>query len=315
MNARQLQQTQSGRSLALVNPHSGSAAAHGEYLRAFEDNGGRVCATSDDESLAAALVEAGTLGRRRLIIVGGDGSISRVVNALGDDAAGFELAIVPAGTGNDLARSAGIPIEDPVAAWDLAVRGDARPIDVVALRGDAKGYFLNSITGGFGGSQAAQLPSELKSSWGKISYWLSAASQLVEMPEFDLLLKLNGQEHIVRCLGFWFANGRTVGGGFTVAPTALLDDGLLDVVVIPSLPPLELVGASVDFTLGEQENSGRILTFQTDRLVFAAAPQVPLSVDGEPCSASHLECDVLSKMLNLVVGTVDAAVSQEVNPA
>lgn len=297
------------RSLALVNPRSGSWSAHSEHLRWYEENGGSVSETGDEKSLAAALNAAASSGRQRLIIVGGDGSISRVVNTLGEDAARFELAIVPGGTGNDLARSLGLPIDDPAAAWDVALHGSPRAIDLVAYGGEKSGFFINGVTGGFGGSQASQVQGELKSSWGKVAYWLSAASQLAEMPEFDLSLQLDGRPESVRSLGFWLANGRTVGGGFTVAPSAMLDDGLLDVVVIPSLPALELLGASVELTLGDQENSGRILTFQTRTLSLAAATRVPLSIDGDACDTGSLECRVLSRMLRIIVGTTDAAVS------
>jgi len=315
MQAAQVRQAAGLRSLALVNPRSGGWIAHCDSLRAFEATGGLVWDIADARGLAAALATAAKAGRNRLIVVGGDGSISRVINVLRDDAEQFEIAIVPGGTGNDLARSLGIPLDDPPAAWALAVYGAAVDVDKISFRGHAQGYFVNSITAGFGGSQTSQVPNELKSLWGKIAYWLSAASQLVEMPEIELLLKLDDHDLAVRTLGFWLANGRTVGGGFTVAPSAMLNDGLIDVVVIPALPPLELVGASVDLTFGEHENSANILTFQAQKVALSTTPAVPLSVDGEPAQATSLECHVLPRSLKLIVGANDAAVSQDVNPA
>jgi len=113
--------------------------------------------------------------------VGGDGSVSRLVNELGEQARHFELAIVPAGTGNDLARSLGVPLNDPHAAWDIALHGRVIEIDVGVLHGGSPGHFVNGITAGFGSRQASTASADQKSYWGQLAYWLSAASQLGDM--------------------------------------------------------------------------------------------------------------------------------------
>jgi len=295
------------RPLALVNPKSSACATHREFLPLIEEAGGVIHTTSSQQELARALVEAERGKYDRLVVVGGDGSVSRVVNAIGEDAADFELAVVPAGAGNDLARSLGIPVGDSAAAWDLALCGAAREVDAVSLRSDVYGYFVNGITAGFGGRQATLVDPEQKSYWGKIAYWLAALAKMGEMTEFDLLLTLDGQEQQIRSLGFWIANGRYVGGGFPVAPSALIDDGYLNLVVVPSLPTLDLLAAGVDFTWSGPDESDRILTFQATKIAAGIAPRVPLSVDGEPLEADALECHVLPGALKMVTGNVDPA--------
>jgi diacylglycerol kinase family enzyme len=167
---------------------------------------------------------------------------------------------------------------------------------------------VNSITAGFGGRQAsADVDSAQKSSWGKISYWISALSKLGDMPEFDVRFSADGRQHEIRCLGFWLANGRYVGGGFPVAPTARIDDGLLDLVVMPSLPALDLIAAGVDFTVSGPEQAEQILTLRATRIELTTEPVAPLSIDGDPSDAGRLECNVLPGALRIVAGTLDPA--------
>lgn len=303
------------RPMALINPSSGTFAAHQEFLILAEQAGGIVRHTTCEDELSAALVEAEREGIQRLVIVGGDGSVSRIVNALGDQPQRFELSIIPAGTGNDLARSLGIPIGDPPAAWDLALSGGACAIDIVRLNTSCPAYFVNSITAGFGGRQASDVHQEQKSTWGKVAYWLSALSQMGDMPEFDVMLKANGEQQQIRTLGFWIANGRYVGGGFPVAPTALVDDGLLDVVLIPSLPMLDLIATGVDFTLAGPEQTDQVLAIRTDSIQVSIVPPAPLSVDGELVETALLECRVLPRALKIVAGAVNPALSNTVSAA
>jgi diacylglycerol kinase (ATP) len=300
------------RALALINPNSGAAAAHAEWLHLCEDWGGQVCAAASERELCDAFDEARRVDCNRLIVVGGDGSVSRVVNALHECLEEIELAIVPAGTGNDLARSLNLPIDDPLAAWEIALAGVACRTDLVACRPGNLGLFVNSITAGFGGRQAAQEASEQKSFWGRIAYWIAAISQIGEMPEFDLVLHANGRIQQIRSIGFWLANGRSVGGGFPIAPSALLDDGLLDVVVVPSVSALELLATGVDAALSGPEQSDSILTFRASHLEARSSVELPLSIDGEPCAGADLECHVLPKALRIVAGPMAPAVGNGV---
>jgi len=301
-------ETTAARSLALVNPKSANAAGQQEWLRWFEKLGGAVEPMPTPETLFQSIAHrAASQLRTRLIVVGGDGSVSGVVNALGDALLRYEIAVIPTGTGNDFARSLGIPLDDPALAWEIALQGSATEVDLVALSGCKPRRFINTITAGFGGRQASDLAEDQKSSWGKIAYWTAAALQLGDMPEFDLRLKTPERIEFVRCVGFWLANGRYTGGGFPVAAEASLDDGLLDVVVVPSMPLLELLAAGVDLTLASPEQSERLLTFRAAELSVATAPEVPLSIDGEPAICDALECHVLPRALRIIAGNTEPA--------
>ena len=311
MNVSQGPISAARRALALLNSQASTSGTQVEWLQLFEESGGLVLTTSNATELSQAFVEAERQQRSRLIIVGGDGSISRVANELGCDTERFELALVPAGTGNDLARSLGIPIDDPAQAWNIALNGLARPIDMIAIGGTER-RFVNVATAGFGGRQAAEAAREQKSYLGQLAYWLSAAMQLGDMPEYEVLFTIDGQAQTLRCVGFWIANGRYVGGGFPAAPHAIIDDGLLDIVAIPAMPALELLTAGVDFALLGPEQSEWIVNLRAAQMSVTTIPKIPLSIDGEPYKTDALECHVLPKALRVVVGALSPAVSSGV---
>lgn len=306
MNDTSLAEAVSRRSLALVNPKSANSASQTELLQAFEQSGGAVHVTSNPRELQQTISDAAA-ERNRLIMVGGDGSIAWTVNALGRAISEFELAVIPAGTGNDFARSLALPLDDPQLAWTVALQEQCQGVDLIELSGVEPQFFVNAVTAGFGLRQASEAAAEQKSSWGRIAYWLAAASQLGDMPQFDLTLRWEGEERLVPCLGFWLANGRYTGGGFPISSDALLDDGMLDVVVVPSMPVLELLSAGVDLTLAGPEYSDQILTFRTAELSLAAKPEMPLSIDGEPMNCGALECRVLEQVLRIAAGNLEPA--------
>jgi YegS/Rv2252/BmrU family lipid kinase len=296
----------------LVSPQAANVSWHEELLGAFEQSGGAVVVTSSPGDLAQVLKTAASERRNRLIVVGGDGSISYVVNALGvasaeDEISDYEIAIVPAGTGNDFARSLLLPIGDPALAWEVALNGASRLVDVVQFQGNQPKLFVNAITAGFGGRQAGEIAAEQKPALGKLAYWLAAMVQLGDMPEYELRVDANDQTLWTRCLGFWVANGRYTGGGFPVASAALLDDGMLDVVIVPSMPALELLAAGVDFTLVGAWQSERIFTFRAADLTIAVAQEIPLSIDGDPENCQSLECHVLRHALRIIAGADNPA--------
>lgn len=126
-----------------------------------------VARTSSREELRAALED---LGGRRLVVMGGDGSVHAVVAALQEAGRLREvgpLGLVPLGTGNDLARSLGLPVTDPVAAARTALDGRAR--DVELLVEDGGSVVVNAVHAGIGVS-ATQRAHRAKPVLGRLAY-------------------------------------------------------------------------------------------------------------------------------------------------
>ncbi len=251
----------------------------------------------DAEKLARLAVQQGV---QRIIVAGGDGTVSQVVDGISPDFAHVELAILPLGTGNDLARSLGIPLDDLDAAVELAISDRVTPIDIVRVSAGIDSYMVNAASAGFGGKVAADVNQFDKARWGPFAYWTTAVAELVDVPQFDVHLDMDGQHRHTPVYGLVVANGRFVGGGFPIAPDALLNDGLLDVTIIPALPTLELLAAGLNFMLHRQQGTDHVATYRARSVHVHTTPEMMFSIDGEPTERIDADFEILPKALNIV---------------
>src|SRR5690606_13704841 len=226
---------------------------------------------------AARLVdEALAAGYPTLIAGGGDGTLREVAEAMALASAEASLALLPLGTANDFSRAAGIPLL-PAEALSL-LEFEPHAIDLGEVDGQ---LFLNMATGGFGSKVTANTSEDLKKLLGGAAYLLTGLTRLGEVhsvsgrfrgPEFDWQGEF---------LAFGIGNGRQAGGGQVLCPSACIDDGLLDLCIVPAAA--DAVG-----TLGTMLTGG--LRGIDSVAVSARLPWVELEVvegvdinlDGEP---------------------------------
>ncbi|MDX1503459.1 MAG: lipid kinase YegS [Thermoanaerobaculia bacterium] len=251
----------------------------------------------DAERYAGEAVEDGV---DLIVAGGGDGTLHEVVNGVvtaGDEAASA-VAVLPLGTANDFATGCGIPAGCG-AALDLALRGEARPIDLGRVQGRC---FVNLASGGFGAEVTAETPDNLKTVAGGGAYALvglvTAAAKLapcggsIELPDTTV-----EGPFLVMAVG----NGRLAGGGFTVTPEALLDDGLLDLVYVHDFPATRL--AAVVGELRDPANPGNevVRYHQVPRCEVVLDRELAVSLDGEPQSWDRMEFEVAPGRLRMVL--------------
>lgn len=266
--------------LLLASAHAGTADAQAvEVARAALAEAGacEVVTTGTPEELDAALDGA---GRRRLVVAGGDGSLHLVIGHLHrrgelDDA---DLALIPLGTGNDLARSLGIPLEDPAAAAELAVHGTPRPLDLVL--DDAGGVTVNAVHLGVG-AEAAASAARLKGTLGPLAYPLGALAAGFRSTGTRLRVEVDGQVLVDdRVLMVGIANGPGIGGGTALHPHAVPDDGLLDVMVSTATGPFSRVGFGAALQAGRHLESRHVRSARGREVVVSGEP-VEVNSDGE----------------------------------
>lgn len=297
--------------LAIVNSKAGSASSHDlslQYLKEVCE--GRVHVLSDDLKLEDLFTQAEKDDVTRLVLLGGDGTIASLVNALAPDWQRFELAFIPAGTGNDLARSLGLPLDDPMLAAQLACEGTTCSVDLIRMHADGElVYCLNAATGGLGGAVASEVGGDEKSRWGKFAYWLSALAKLDDPPEYELVINCDGTTSTMTALGLWVSNGCYIGGGFKVAPEAVVDDGWMNLTVVPALPLFELVQQGVGFALGGLELADQLIHVRAKKATVTSRPQIPWSIDGEPIQCDALAGEMLPGALRVVSGGTNPAMN------
>ena len=291
------------RTCVIVNQKAGTSQRFAELLPRLERESQchlrYTAAPNDATRLARAAVDERF---DRIVVAGGDGTIGQVVNGVAPDFDRVQLAVLPLGTGNDLARCLGFGPDNLDEALEAAFAAAARPVDVIRISRDGTSvrYCINAASGGFGGKVAADVQTIDKSRWGPFAYWLTAATKLVELQEFQIKAQLDDEQLDMSVYGFGVANGRYVGGGFPMAPAALLDDGLLDITTIPVLPTMELMAAGINFLLGRHGHDQRVRTFQSRRIALVAEPNMPFSIDGEPLETIETVFEVLPRVLPMV---------------
>ena len=184
---------------------------------------------------AEAIAEAGAAAKINSIVAGGgDGTINEVFAAAyaAGLPAGCSLGVLPLGTANDFAHSAGIPLEDPTAALQLAASGPLHWIDMGLLNGKP---FINLVTGGFGSRVTVETDPELKRRLGGLAYLLTGVSHFAELSANHGSFRAEGFSWAGRFVAVAIGNGRQAGGGVPLCPDALVDDGLLDLMILPEL--------------------------------------------------------------------------------
>jgi diacylglycerol kinase (ATP) len=170
-------------------------------------------------------------GATTIAVLGGDGTWSKTACPVLAGAADVRIALLAAGTGNDLAKSVGAPAGDYPATARLIAADAERRIDAGRVD-DA--FFVNIAGFGFDAAVVAQM---LEMRWvsGPAAYAYAALRQLFGYRGFTASALGTGARTDAGpspYLGIFFANGRSFGGAFTIAPRAAIDDGLLDVITL-----------------------------------------------------------------------------------
>jgi len=241
-------------------------------------------------------------GFERIVVAGGDGTLSHVVNGIAADLGRIELGLIPLGTGNDFARSLDIPLNWLEAAIAIALGDQVRAVDLLRVTNGKAFYAVNAASGGMAGKVAADVLDIDKMQWGAFAYWMTALSELVDMRASDLHLDLDDQHLDLQVYGVVIANGRYVGGGFPIAPSATMDDGKLSIVIIPVLSALELLSAGLNYTLGSSSAISQIKTFEATRVHLTSDPEMHFSIDGEPTREIEATFEVVPGALRMAVG-------------
>jgi diacylglycerol kinase (ATP) len=239
-------------------------------------------------------------GRELIVAAGGDGTLNEVVNGIGENAGDVRVGLIPLGTGNDFGRSIGVP-PDVDTAIDLIRSGDARSVDLVRVTSDEVRYFVNVSAGGFSGLVDEKLTAEMKKTWGPLAYLRSAAAALPELRAYRTTLAFDNDESLMLELyNVVVANGRYIAGGMMIAPEAAIDDGLLDVVLIPKRPAAELVLIVAQIALGTHLSSEAIVYRRTAKLTVNSKPGMWFNVDGELVGNEPARFEIVPRALNFI---------------
>lgn len=264
----------------------------------------RIARSYDDA--ATLCVDAVVAGTDALVVMGGDGMVHLGHNACAGT--GVPLGVIPAGTGNDFARAAGLPTRWG-DALDVIVAGATRTIDLMRIDGHlARGereYVGAVLSTGFDervGSRAARQLFDL----GTASYLVAVLQELRRFSPLRYRLTIDGETRELDAMLVGVANAGVFGGGIRIAPDYDLTDGLLDVTIVHPVPrgtllklfPRLLTGSFITHPAIEQFRMPAI-TVDGDGLYGSA--------DGEPLGAVPLDCTAVPGALTLFASDASSA--------
>ncbi|WP_449408293.1 diacylglycerol kinase [Microbacterium maritypicum] len=268
----------------LANPFAGKGrgrAAAETALQRLRERGAEVRVyagdtPADTKALAREAIAARPVA---IVVVGGDGTLSGILSDL--VASELPVALVPAGTGNDLARALDLPRHDPAAAADLALDGTARRIDVGEIRTPTGvAGFLTIAALGFD-AKVSERTNRLRWPHGALRYYLALLIELVRLRPLPFAVAVDGGEVRVRP-GTLIAVGNTpsYGGGMPVCAGADATDGMLDLVEVAPIGRLRLLRL-FPLLLRGTHLARREVAHRRARTVTVSAPGLVVYADGE----------------------------------
>jgi len=289
------------RTCIILNPIAGGVKnidAIRDRLRAL--NSERFCVSKQPGDAEKFAGEASDFDL--VVSAGGDGTLNEVVNGIARENCKAALGVLPLGTGNDFARTLGVPINlDP--AIEQIMAGKTRAIDLVRVTSDCIRYFVNVSSGGFSGVVDEKLTPEMKRTWGPLAYLRSAAAAFSELRGYATRVALDDAEALELDLyKVVVANGRYVAGGIPIAPEADLADGLLDIVLISERGPAELAILAAQILLGKHLSSDGIIFRRAKKIAISSRPGMWFNVDGELIGKEPATFELLPQALRCVVG-------------
>jgi diacylglycerol kinase (ATP) len=246
-----------------------------------------------DEALDLARSSVAS-GVESLVVVGGDGLVHLAVQALVGSA--VALGIIPAGTGNDLARTLDIPRGDPRLAADVVVGSRTRRIDVARCGAT---YFVTVLAAGFA-SAVNERANRMSRPRGRLRYAVATLAELRVLEPLAYTLELDGEVRRVEATLVAVGNGPSFGGGLRIAHGALVDDGWLDVVVVGSMTRTELLRTYPRLRTGAHLGHRAVERHRVRSVAVDAAGAVAYA-DGEPLHALPVRVETEPSALEVLV--------------
>jgi diacylglycerol kinase (ATP) len=271
----------------IANPASGRGAAPAAMKAAaarLESLGHAVTTHTTERpghatELTAAAVAA---GYEVVAAVGGDGTVNEVATALLGTS--VDLAVIPAGTGNDLVRALGLP-RTPEAAAETAAQGSSQMLDVWSLNGRP---FLNVACVGLDAAVAATLASTGRRFGGAADYIVALAATLRRFRPLSLTVEVDHHFYAGAVMLAAIANTSSYGGGMRIAPEADPHDELLEVILVEAMPKWRLVSKFPRVFRGTHVTDPQVRCLRGGRVRIDGDRSAAVMVDGEVYGALPL---------------------------
>lgn len=304
----------------IINPVSGNDEPNlmklPEIIAAMDAEGIRadIAFTDPDNSPALIAQKAIEENYELVVVAGGDGTVGEVAKGL--LRAPIPLGIIPIGTYNNIARSLSIPT-DLVAACQVIATGQIKSIDVGQANNEhyffeAAGVGLDAalfpigeeIKGGRWGQllQAFQLAINYKPQRLRMEFDRPIAEARISTVKRRFMRKPLARNQLrLSALLVVIANGSYYGTGFTVAPDAAIDDGLLTISIFRNFSKWELMRHFWSISKGQRQYSPKIETYRVGEVKLTSDVKIPVHIDGHPIGELPVTLKAVKDILKVIV--------------
>ena len=280
--------------VVILNPAARGERAH--RLRAQVESitrGAILCATSHSGEAEILARHAAAEGFERIVAAGGDGTINEIVNGIAGKK--VALGLLPIGTMNVFATELGLPSNDLRACWEIIRQNRIRPIDLPSANGK---HFVQLAGVGLDAQVVKETSRSFKRNFGPLSYLISAAQIASRQPP---RLRIESENAVMEEGSFVLVgNGRLYGGRLPFFKQAVIDDGLLDVIVFKRLSYVEIIRYLQNVIFTPQITAPDVEYFQTKHLRVSSEEEVPVEVDGELIGTCPVEFRIRSGGLRVL---------------
>lgn len=243
----------------------------------------------------------------RLYACGGDGTLNEIL-AGAQGCKWLQIACVPCGSGNDFIRNYGTK-EDFLDLPSL-MQGEAQSIDLIKTN---FGWSAAICAAGLDAQVAYGIPKfrRIPFCGGSMAYYLSIAEQLCGKMGKRLSIDIDGEYIEQDCLLMAICNGSYYGGGFSAAPEANLNDGLLDIIIVKKISRLRIAGVLAIYKKGEHIHNGQVGENVANMIQFRRGKHIKVkvldqepiivTVDGECSPQMEIDASVVESCVNIVI--------------
>lgn len=231
---------------------------------------------------------------KRIIAVGGDGTVNEVVNGIADSK--VVLGVVPAGSGNDFVRSISNPKKPEQYILDT-IYGKVKKIDLGMCN---ERYFINMASIGLDTQAAIGTQKTKKYFSGSVAYLVSALLAIFSYKGWDLNIQIDGQAFYTKTLLTAIANGKFYGGGVQPTPDAKLDDGYFDICHVEHMSKEKMFRVLPKYMKGKHRDIKEVQFVKGKEILITSDNPFPLNLDGEIFITNKAHFKLIEKGINII---------------
>lgn len=264
--------------------------------------------TKEKGEATAIATEISKNGTPLIVCVGGDGTINEVVNGLFRSGKllnpELELGVLDCGSGRGFSKSIGLP-DTFSEQFNLILNTQGKHIDIAkctytdGMGAKADRFYVSECQIGIGSAVVSEVQAKHKALGGKVAFGYVALKEALSSRKYDLKVMFNGINLKEKMVGVVVANGHSCGGGMKLTPSAKVNDGVLDLLVMHNMNIPELIQQFMKIYSGSHINSDHFTYEQTDYVKIESDLDVMVETDGELLGSLPVEIKVIPKCLKV----------------